>query len=118
MDVAAPVLGINDQDTAGTDQDVVEVGFLPSRPMNVMKREPTMSLQLGHSFRDSGLACCADRPCMCIALRLFEFPSQTLYAFCGQPRLLGSPVSCSHVVPQLAMVCRAAAIGADVRQPA
>jgi hypothetical protein len=82
-DVAAPVLSINDQDAAGTDENVIDVGLRPSRPMNVMKGKPASGLQPGHSVRDHGLAGSAYRPSMGIPLSLLQLFSQPLHAFRG-----------------------------------
>jgi hypothetical protein len=52
LDVPGPVLGVDDEDAARTDDDVVEVGALTSWPREVVEHDPLLGQRLertGHS---------------------------------------------------------------------
>lgn len=83
--VAAPVLGVHHEYPAGSHKDVVEVGFRPAWPMDVVKGQPTADFETGHRLRDEGLTRCPNRPRMRAPLSLLQLPAQTFHSFRGQP---------------------------------
>jgi hypothetical protein len=99
LHLSGPVLCINHDDSAWTDQDMVEIGFWTPRPSHIMQDQPALRLQTIQYLCHPNFACRACRPGSFRSFCLIELGSQLSHALSRQARLLGSPVSCPHIGP-------------------
>ena len=83
--VAAPILGIDDDDSAGSNEDVVKVCLGPARPMDIVESRPAAGGQLAHFRRNHRLAGRPHRPGLYVPFGLFQLPSETGHTFRGAP---------------------------------
>jgi hypothetical protein len=91
---------------------MIQVGLRPAGPMDVVKDEPAARRQLLHFLLDQGLTGRPHGPSTRIPFSLLQLSPQTPDAVRSEPRLLGGPVSCSHVVPQRRWPARLHHVGA------
>ncbi|MET3935763.1 hypothetical protein ABIE00_003809 [Arthrobacter sp. OAP107] len=94
LDVTRPALCINDDDTAGPNEDMVQVRLRTPGPVDIVQGEPSLRGQPVQHQPDAYLPRGAFGPSFLCPLGLFQLLPELCYPLGCQPCLLGRSFAC------------------------